>query len=399
MKVVLRARKSKLYISLFSTIVFLLTVKIEYLSYLSNHFTQIQNVGRLGLIVVLVFSLLYTKRVTLNHIVYLFGALTGVVLVSTFIGNGSISSCVNAFSPMLAIGLMLEINRRKEDILHTILNTWKILLTFLVLADLVTILVFPNGMYQSRLYEINWLLGYKTQRYILVFPMILLSGYLQIKKFGKIKATFIFISLLGFADCYLAEATGCFVSLAIFLILFVLFSFMTRKKSIRVKRMAYSIMNYKSFFFIYMISFVSIVLIQNFAGIISILSLLEKNATFSGRTVIWANTFDVVKKNILLGIGYLSSEGFVKITGMAAGTNAHNMILQLLVFGGVVALALYVMIAVKAMKRGKNMYSMEEMLLVAGIYSLFILGLVSATMVISAFGLLPFWLLEHENET
>ncbi len=75
------------------------------------------------------------------------------------------------------------------------------------------------------------------------------------------------------------------------------------------------------------------------------------------------------------------------------------MILQLLVFGGVVALALYVMIAVKAMKRGKNMYSMEEMLLVAGIYSLFILGLVSATMVISAFGLLPFWLLEHENET
>ena len=52
-----------------------------------------------------------------------------------------------------------------------------IILTILILIDIVTIIMYPEGMYSTELYTTNWFLGYKTGRVRLAtMPVIMFAG-------------------------------------------------------------------------------------------------------------------------------------------------------------------------------------------------------------------------------
>lgn len=174
-------------------------------------------------------------------------------------------------------------------------------------------------------------------------------------------------------------------------------SLISKRNTQRSQRVVYRLMNYKFFLALYALLNLLVVGIWSFSGLGVVLGMLDKDITFSGRTKIWRNLLDVLRDNIILGRGYISSEQFVRYSGMSAGTNAHNAAFQLLMFGGVVALALYLFMLVLSVKRNRKRYNQQEIFLMAGLYSLLILGLISAIMVISQFGLLCFWLMEYEK--
>lgn len=80
--------------------------------------------------------------------------------------------------------------------------------------------------------------------------------------------------------------------------------------------------------------------LQNlFASLIT--GVLHKNTTLSGRTVIWDRTMTVVFNNPITGVGYLPVAYMHELLGGASYSHTHNQLLELLLHGGMVAVALY----------------------------------------------------------
>ncbi len=394
----IRVKKSNWRIAASSAAVFAVCVDIQYISYLYPGISTLQNYGGIIVALISIISLLYRRKIQFPRVVYLYALSVLIVIASTIFQGGNVIACIANFLPMLDIVLVLETNKSNVKNIYTILNTWKWLLLIFVLIDLLTEIMFPDGLYASRYYTDCWLLGYKTNRYVLAFPLMLIWGYKELKGNRKLNLSFYLIVLLCFVDCYLSGATGCSVAIAVFILLYFFMRMVSMHDTLRSQRMIYRFMNYKFFLIFYAILNVIVVGTVTLSGLNILLVFLGKDNTFSGRTLIWANLLKVVRRHILGGVGYIGSEQFANYSQISAGTNAHNAMLQLLMFGGILFLTLYLLLFILSVRRKGKRYVQQELFLMAGIYSLFILGLTSAIMVISPFGLLCFWMMEYEKD-
>lgn len=76
---------------------------------------------------------------------------------------------------------------------------------------------------------------------------------------------------------------------------------------------------------------------------------LDKDLTFTGRTDLWEASLHAIGKSPILGYGDVDKDWYLlNISNKAYGT--HNFILTMLIWGGVVALALYVKIVLLSCK-------------------------------------------------
>lgn len=76
---------------------------------------------------------------------------------------------------------------------------------------------------------------------------------------------------------------------------------------------------------------------------------LQKDLTFTGRTDLWEGSLRAIGKSPILGYGYPDKEWFLlNISIKAYGT--HNFIFSMLIWGGIMALALYIKIVLMSCK-------------------------------------------------
>ena len=87
----------------------------------------------------------------------------------------------------------------------------------------------------------------------------------------------------------------------------------------------------------------------------SVAGLFGKSVTFSGREGIWLSALSSILEHPLFGIGVLSNEEATAILGI---THCHNILLQLLFSGGIVALALYFAASLRCASDGANARSL-----------------------------------------
>ena len=112
--------------------------------------------------------------------------------------------------------------------------------------------------------------------------------------------------------------------------------------------------NEKIFMVGYIVFFLLIVIFRNNSAFMNVvLTLLDKNPTFTGRTFIWDYTFKYIKLHPLIGNGY---ENSVILTSKIHQVKAHNLILQYLYMGGLFTLTLFLYFVyknIKIIKKGK----------------------------------------------
>lgn len=78
-----------------------------------------------------------------------------------------------------------------------------------------------------------------------------------------------------------------------------------------------------------------------------IVDILEKDMTFTGRTEMWDSALRIFANSPIWGYGFVDSDWFqAHMSNRAVG--AHNYILNTLVYGGIMLLTLYFIIAVKS---------------------------------------------------
>lgn len=224
---------------------------------------------------------------------------------------------------------------RLKDKSSVFMSLFGFVMTVLVFLDALTVLLFPDGLYRDGFGIAQWILGSKNNRlYWYVIDIALISwnsrgkggarlpivaaffAFLEVSMLASHSSTSTVALLIGIAGGILAiafneggrsvPASSYFVVLTTYLALNVL------------------ILGGSTNF------------LRDFVS-----GYLGKDLTFSDRTVIWSEVLKFIQLKPKFGWGYLGNEATSKLLGRIDFVNAHNQILDSLLIGGVVLLALF----------------------------------------------------------
>lgn len=298
-----------------------------------------------------------------------------VYFLSTIINTPSnIKVCIKTFASPIALAFITEyyMSIRPEGFIRTARN----LLAVLVITDLLSIVLVPNGLYVSELYTDNWILGYKTSRiYIAGMPLLLFAALNDYIEKGKLTLVFHGLSLLGIADAYLSKGTGGTASMALLYGLLFIYELF---RKYRMMGLVNRILKTKVMLPIIATLVLMFAIFQQFDILeFIIVGILHKNMTLTNRTKIWKACLDLFKTSPIIGKGYIISEQFIELTGVRGGTQPHNQVLALLVYSGIVGLAVYLCLLYCVCRKSDQDWSNLSKITFLYIISNLILGIVS----------------------
>ena len=221
-------------------------------------------------------------------------------------------------------------------------NLFYVLFMFVTL-DSLSIVIFPDGLYQSSIvwnewstsYNAQWIYGNKNS-HVCWFSMLILLSYWRYINSYKLKDKLILFSVLAMSIvAMLIIQSMTSVAVIAIIILGVCLSMMKNF----VQRINMNI------YFIYIIY--AILLIFVLSGFTSFLQpivteFMGKDMSFSNRIYIWAQVLVLFLQKPLFGWGMVSVDESADILGSAAFTNAHNQILNTLWQGGIIGLLLVI---------------------------------------------------------
>lgn len=250
----------------------------------------------------------------------------------------------------------------------------KYALATLVFINLISMIVFPNGIIQIAReanewysYQVSWwLFGNKNGMIMWLFPLTVLSEVSILKNKNKSKEYVrdVLILVSCFATALIGKSsTTLFILLMI--LLFPVFYNGTRPFW----------NNLKPWMILTIYFGLSILLIfSSQLGIFSFLAgLFGKDATFTGRTTAWLNSVLLFIQKPLLGYGLLDADTARRYLGAYAFVNSHNTLLQVLVSGGVVLGIQYIGVLHMLMKNICNVREISPKVSALILWALFML--------------------------
>lgn len=346
-----------------------------------------------NLLMFLVLGLLCVMRITkLKKTTIVAMLMLGEILIMTFLTGRDFPTGVAQLSPMLTVCFSLEIASRNERSFLSYIDALKHLFLLVVLIDLATQILYPHGLYKTESYDINWFLGYKTERLSYSLPMILLYMYSSYRKTGKISKFSYVISLLALVNAYLSQGTAG----TLVVLFFILFSLAFDYQRLNSSKLIAACLNPKVVIIVYALILYTMLFISETKWIQSILLQLGKSPDFSGRGTIWKVCLELFKKSPVFGWGHLVSDEYRALAHFKQASNAHNSVITLIVEGGIICLAMYIFILFCVLTRHRDYTAIEKRIAIF-IYLILMIGLTSSIIIFSSFTFLAFWLMENEG--
>ncbi len=377
-----------------SALVLLLSVDITYLNGIFHRLPTIQYYGRCILFIYLLLNYVRCgKRVSKTmRVIWLF---TLWILMITYIRNGELAEALKVFSAPLILCVYVDQNRNSAK-LYKCLSVWKnVLLTF-VLADFVTQIAYPNGMYRDSMYSLNWFLGYKTSRLAFSLPLCVLSSISDMYTRKRLTWRSWICYILAIVTLLYSQATAASVTISILSVLIVLICI--NRKGVFTERLWEKLLNLKIVLIFYAVLSIMVVYIQNSPQIQYVLvNVLHKDPTLTTRTYIWNLCISSLQKHPFTGLGYLNSLNYQNLTNNMYATSAHNMSLSILISGGLIGLMIYIAIIIMAWKSFNNDASVEKKISSIAVIALLIIGMTSSSIVFSVCAFIFYELMEALN--
>lgn len=199
-------------------------------------------------------------------------------------------------------------------------------------------MIFAQGIKMSigEVYPLGLRINFTNYVYLAILFAVIYDNYVLGKWISKVTVVVIILGILNLT--YKMVATGL-IGMIIALIFFVLFFVLKPKK-------------YWPFFLMPIIAFFSIVVYQNTKSgyLIDFLDLFGKDLTFNNRIYIWESALEAIKNKSILGYG--TADLFVDaVNGYHP---AHNEILNVLLYGGIIALILFVLLHFAVIKSNEG---------------------------------------------
>lgn len=339
----LRIKKSEFWILLF----ILAAIEIDSLPYImpSSIATFFNFYLPVSVCIIFAIGLVLRKRVS-N--IFLLVCVYFVFFLGTTLYKNSVNVffAIRQIAPLMAITILTEFymkNYRKSFI-----QAVYVVLFILIIMDILSIIMYPEGLYSTELYTTNWFLGYKTARVRLAtLPIIMFAGIHSIDKYNKLNIWFWISSILALVDTFLSQNTGGVVTIIVMLIMLFLLYFINNDK---IRFLFARLLNPKILFIIVLILTVVINLVQNvkiFEPIV--VGLFNKDITFTNRTMIWASSLEIFQKSPFIGNGYILNNTFGELIGSAYATQAHSLFLSVLVYTGIIGMIIFLFLLYKTL--------------------------------------------------
>lgn len=278
-------------------------------------------INLLIVIFTLLFLLIYIFDFKFNTwsiilLVYLF-----ISFLSTIIYNlNNLNNFFTVYVKILGLSLYLELSLRNNA--RKTISILNCVFFILLAINFLTLLIFPNGMYNDSLYDNNWFFQYDNMHILYYYAALIVSFS---NNFFRKKNTIIFyleiiMIVFGIIKCFSATTL---ISFSLFIILIIC----SKLKLKNEKNRKNSIKNSVILMFSYLLINFSITLFniqKYFAWFIE--KILHKSITLSSRVPLWESVFRYINLRPILGYGIESANEFSKHFGIESYTHAHNTI-------------------------------------------------------------------------
>ena len=208
------------------------------------------------------------------------------------------------------------------------------------LVNTATIFLFPHAMYaNNRGLWVCWFLGEDNggYTYYIIASTVAMIYTQYISKKITILSCLVWASAFVFVF-YNDIATGIACQI-LWGVLVLGYQFGWFRKFLKARYVLYAIVG----------GFVAVVLLRS-SILEPIVTALGRNITLTGRTVIWDKTLERIREKPVLGWGMYTGEDFDRIILNSGLLNAHNWLLMLTFYGGILALILYALAMVFSCK-------------------------------------------------
>ncbi len=303
--------------------------------------TKIRIIFDIGLYIteiVIWFLLIFSRNNSLKNIIPFF-IYCGVIIFSTFVNEGNMMECIKQLVPLLTACVLFQLWCEKSPV--TLMKS-RFIFEVVTYINLMTIIVFPRGLYTGADYSSNWFLGFNNIHIRTILPGLALSYMYTYYKNNRIDIRTICFSIATVLTVLLVQSSTSEVGVIIFLMLFFIFKKFNYKKVLK---------NFNLYVFCAIILILNIlILMQSKINFIAyfVEHILHKDMTFTGRDFIWNNAIDCIQQKILLGYGFLTENEFIQLLRYKLASHPHNLLLYIMMMGGFVLLIVFGYIIIKS---------------------------------------------------
>lgn len=256
----------------------------------------------------------------------------------TVIRKGSLAEWWSVYSICLFSCMMVEIYKDKLD---TLMLVALVILEFWIYINTLAMIVYPNGMYylESNHTFNNWLLGYKSSLQYYFLPAICFT-MINLRYRKQRMRSLLLMAVCLYQSFYVGNAM-LIVGLTIIVVVY----FTPMINLVHLFNIRNYVIAALAFGFVAVFA-TSLLFTLDVSA--NLMQALGKSVLLSNRaSIIWPITLSYIANNWLIGYGVLSTSTRVSMYGGGlAYIHAHNQILELLFVGGVVLLAIFVLLVV-----------------------------------------------------
>ena len=270
------------------------------------------------------------KKVFSKFDVWLF-AFFSILLIVTLVREGYVYSLLTRWMRIFGCVFLAEILIKQNK--AYLFSSLSIVYSALVYLGCVCLLLYPDGMFYVRINNYVTLpysiLGNGNSYGIVLIPAIVINSIYASTCGRKYTINLVLLMLCSAIILLKVWSATSIVSFAL-LLGYYFFVYKTRFASYVTS---------KRLLAIYILFFLGIVAFQiqsSFSFLIE--DVLKKGFTFSSRTVIWDLALVKIKNSFLLGYGEVFHGLYIDVFG---GRNAHNIILHILLQGGIIAFGIF----------------------------------------------------------
>lgn len=311
----------------YKIIVFLLLIPYFKPGYISMNFSTLNNIYNIALIIAsIIIIVLYTSKTKISKFIMVAIIYELYLFIITLASNGDwYQTIINATST-ITLCMLIEYYMKVDC--KGLFGIMSLLLGTLITANLITIILFPEGMYITRFYN-NYFLGYDNIIITYILPALCVSLFYAYLNKGKADLQFYILFIICLSTVIIRWTATNLV------MLFILAIFLIVQRFINTK--IFNLLNYLITNIVFTISIVIYKMQYLFSYLI--VNILNKDLTFTGRVDIWNRNLEYIKEKPIFGYG-IEFEGnrILKNDGFS---HAHNQYLEIIYESGVIGLALF----------------------------------------------------------
>lgn len=253
----------------------------------------------------------------------------------------NIFSTIKIFLSVLLLQYLYKFNPNK------FFDITKGVLLFLVTINLLSMIIFPNGIIQIhqianeyyQYYQPWWIFGHKNNIFFWIMGLLMLSQIGIFNNINKKNYVNIFSIIIVFVSALVSKSSTTIICIILSCLLFIYSLVFKIRLNLKNKKLVSALCIFAYFAFSFVLFNFNDIFIFKFIS-----SMFGKDVTFTGRTDAWSSAITLFINRPLFGYGILSENQMRFMLGNYAFVNAHNTLLQLLINGGIILLLPYISI-------------------------------------------------------